>query len=260
MSVYKDQIGREVSIEGVPQRIISLVPSQTEFLYDIGLGNRVVGITKFCIHPEEWFRSKTRVGGTKEIHFDRINDLKPDLIICNKEENTKEIVETLEKDYTVWVTDISTLDESKEMMKSLGSLLDKEKETNHLLSEIEDSFKGLKVTSEFKKVLYFIWRKPWMVAGKGNIIDHILELGGWSNIVKQERYPEIILEEMEIPELIFLSSEPYPFKEQHIDELKSIFPHARIELVDGEMFSWYGSRLKLVPSYLADLQKRIQET
>src|SRR5687768_127683 len=121
--LYTDQAGRRVNIPSPPQRIVSLVPSQTELLYHLGAD--VAGITKFCIHPEEWFRSKTRVGGTKQLKPDIIASLRPDLIIANKEENEKEQVEALAKEYPVWVSDIHTLNDALDMITSLGDILAK---------------------------------------------------------------------------------------------------------------------------------------
>ena len=252
MAEFIDQIGRSVHLDKPPERIISLVPSQTELLYDLGLNNKVVGITKFCIHPQHWHESKMRVGGTKTIHLDKIHSLQPDLIICNKEENTKEIVEQLEKDYCVWVSDISSLSDAYKMIHDLGQLFCISQKANELVDAIKMLFKTIEKAT-VKKVLYFIWRNPWMVAGKGTIIDSIINEMGWLNAICKERYPVIDLnEEIEVDE-IFLSSEPYPFTQKHIEEIKTNFPSASIRLVDGEMFSWYGSRLLNTPTYLNTL-------
>src|ERR1700741_3198050 len=108
---FIDQTGRKISIPQIPQRIISLVPSQTELLFDLGLDKEVVGITKFCVHPPEWFQTKTRVGGTKQLKIDLIKQLQPDLIIANKEENVKEQIEELEKHFPVWISDVNNLED-----------------------------------------------------------------------------------------------------------------------------------------------------
>ena len=116
-------MNRTIRLGATPRRIVSLVPSQTELLYDLGLEERVVGITKFCIHPKEWYRSKVRIGGTKNVNFDKVKTLRPDLIIGNKEENFKEDIEALEEIAPVWMSDIFTLDDSLEMINQLGSVL-----------------------------------------------------------------------------------------------------------------------------------------
>ena len=233
-----------IRLGNTPKRIISLVPSQTEFLYDIGLTDEVVGITKFCIHPNEWFKSKTRVGGTKTANFDKIKALNPDLIIANKEENTQAEIEALQKLYTVYVSDIFTLEDSFQMMSDIGVLTEKQEEAEIVISSIQSNFKNLKQIN--KKVLYLIWKAPYMAAGQNTFINHLLGKCGLENSVleKTSRYIELTKEQISLMDLdyIFLSSEPYPFKQKHIEKLQQI-TSAKVILVDGEMFSWYGSRL-----------------
>jgi len=257
--IIKDQLNNAIRLDNVPKRIVSLVPSQTEFLHEIGLGKEVVGITKFCIHPNDWFKSKTRVGGTKTVNFDKIKELQPDLIIANKEENTQSEIEALQKLYTVYVSDIFSLEDNYQMMKDIGVMTNKEIETKRLVSNIKANFEGLKQLN--KRVLYLIWRKPYMVAGQNTFINHILNKCGFKNGFEGEksRYDEINSEEIKSLNLdyIFLSSEPYPFKEKHIAELERI-TNAKVVLVDGEMFSWYGSRLIKFKDYLEnELVKKI---
>lgn len=262
MSIYTDQLNRKIELSSVPKRIISLVPSQTELLYDLGLRDEVVGITKFCVHPEEWFRSKTRVGGTKEYDFEKIKALQPDLIIGNKEENNHEQIEELMKHYKVWMSDIFTLKDAYDMITRIGTLVGKQKEATNLKLKIESEFYNLNFrnnTSEIRNVSYFIWNNPYMVAGNNTFINEMLKVCGFENIFEQERYPEITAEQLakSDPELILLSSEPYPFKEKHIQEFKAICPDAKILIVDGEIFSWYGSRLLQAPAYFKQLIEEV---
>ncbi|MBI3510992.1 MAG: ABC transporter substrate-binding protein [Bacteroidetes bacterium] len=261
---YTDQTGRIISLEKIPSRIISLVPSQTELLFDLGLEDEVVGITKFCIHPENWFRNKTRVGGTKQIDLKKIDALQPDLIIANKEENEKEQVELLMKKYPVWVSDVRTLADAYAMIRAMGEVTGKTIEARKIFSEIAfrfENFKANKPELKKKKIAYFIWKKPWMAAGKDTFIDHLLSLCGFENVFANEknRYPEITLDDLseKNPEVIFLSSEPYPFKEKHIAELNAVLPQAKILLVDGELFSWYGSRLMHSPQYFMEVMSAV---
>lgn len=257
--LVEDQLGQKVEIPTNPQRIISLVPSQTELLFDLGLEDRVVGITKFCIHPEEWFKTKARIGGTKQVNFEKIKVLNPDLIIANKEENTKEDIERLAQDYPVWVSDVNNLDSAVEMIVQIGKIT--QTDTSHLIEEITSGFTSLEPLMSPQRVLYLIWKKPYMAAGSGTFIDDMLMQLGLENAVNNQRYPE--LTETEIvglnPDHVFLSSEPFPFGHTHIQDLEDILPNATIKLVDGEMFSWYGSRLKLAPSYFANLLESIKE-
>ncbi len=245
-----DQLGRLVEFSFPPQRIISLVPSQTELLFDLGLAGRVVGITKFCVHPREWFQSKTKVGGTKKFQFDVINALQPDLIIGNKEENYEEGITQLAGKYPVWMSDITSWESALQMIKSIGDLIDEKAKADLLVEEINRRIESLKPFLP-KRVLYFIWRDPWMATGKNTFIDTMLSKIGLLNCVDQERYPELSLEDMKrlSPEVVLLSSEPFPFRQKHVEELQLVLPNTKIILVDGEMFSWYGSRLLKAPDY-----------
>jgi len=227
-----------------------LVPSQTELLVDLGLEDAIVGLTKFCVHPIHLRKSKTIVGGTKQVHYDKIKALKPDVILCNKEENTKDMVAELEKIAPVHVSDIYTVEDTIVLMKQYGELFsvqEKAVEITNKLLELVIEFKEYIANRTTKRVAYFIWRKPWMVAGSNTIIHHLLSLNNFENVFEDlPRYPEVAiasLVEANKPDFVFLSSEPYPFKEKHIDELKEILPEVNILLVDGEYFSWYGTRL-----------------
>lgn len=260
---FTDQLGNEISINFPPKRIVSIVPSQTELLFDLGLDDEVIGITKFCIHPIEKFASKTKIGGTKKLLIEKIRDLKPDLIIGNKEENTRDEVELLIQEFPVWMSDISNLEEAMVTITQIGDLVDRAPEAAYLNHLINAGFKDLQTLAVEKNinqtVAYLIWKDPYMFAGKHTFIDDILSKIGLNNIIQQSRYPELELAKLSIlnPKLIFLSSEPYPFKQKHINEIQSILPNAKVMLVDGEMFSWYGSRLVKAVNYLFHLQDEL---
>lgn len=256
-----DQMGRSVQVPHNPQRIISLVPSQTELLYDLGVEDRVVGITKFCIHPTEWFTNKTRVGGTKNLNIETIANLRPDLIIGNKEENERVSIEELMQQYPVWMSDITTIADAKQMITQLGLLTDTSPKAANIVAEIDKGLAQVPQQNLTRSALYLIWRKPYMAAGVDTFINHVLTLAGFKNVVENgSRYPEITAEEIAgaNPQYILLSSEPYPFNTKHIAELQAIAPNAKILLVDGEMFSWYGSRLMYTGPYLAKLLKGLE--
>ena len=243
-----------------PQRIISVVPSQTELLFDLGLDNEIVGITKFCIHPAENVRGKTVVGGTKTLNFNQIYALRPDFILANKEENTRDQIEELQRHYPVHVTDITTLPDALTMIRDVGVLVGKEQRAEEMARQITFSLASLSSLSSPPSVAYFIWRKPYMVAAEGTFIDAMLQAAGFRNaFAGQTRYPEITPDYLREanPDLIFLSSEPYPFAEKHVDELLAICPSARVLVVDGEVFSWYGSRLLRAANYFKNLRTEI---
>lgn len=237
-----------------PERIISLVPSQTELLYDLGLDSEVVGITKFCVHPEEWFRAKTRVGGTKTLHIDQIKALHPDLIIANKEENVREQIEALQAFTQVYVSDILHISDALQMIRTVGALTGKSEAAVKMAEAISIRFDELKkISSVPKQVAYLIWKDPFMAVGKDTFIHDMLEVSGWNNVFEdRSRYPETTVEDIRRrnPELVLLSSEPYPFGEKHLAELQAVLPASRLLLVDGEMFSWYGSRMLKAADYI----------
>jgi ABC-type Fe3+-hydroxamate transport system substrate-binding protein len=261
---FTDQLGNLIDLEFPPKRIISLVPSQTELLFDLGLDDEIIGVTKFCVHPVIKTMLKQKIGGTKRVDIEMIRQLKPDLIIGNKEENDRSDIELLQTEFNVWMSDIQTLEESTEMIFKLGQLLDRDPEANYLNHLINAGFNDLRTlaqsNSRSMRVAYAIWRKPYMFAGSFTFINEILGYAGLSNVVSKERYPELSLEEIGDlePELILLSSEPYPFKEKHILEIKATLPEVEIRLVDGELFSWYGSRLVKSVGYLFNLRDELR--
>jgi len=262
MPDYKDQIGNIIRLTVKPKRIISLVPSQSEFLWDLGLRQELVGITKFCIHPREMYRSIDRVGGTKKLNLEKIRKLKPDLIIGNKEENEKSQIEELQKVFPVWMSDICTFEDSYAMMTGLGTLLGKENEAEKIVARIKGSMLSIKNIFEKQKVGYFIWNDPYMVAAENTFIDHVLNYLGLENALNHlERYPELTNEDLKKinPEICFLSSEPFPFKEKHVKVLQKLLPDSKIVIVDGELFSWYGTRLLHLEKYALQLKKELKE-
>ena len=252
-----DQLGRNHRFENYPKRIVSLVPSQTELLHYLGLENEVIGITKFCIHPTNWFENKTRIGGTKNVNIDVIKALKPDLIIANKEENIQAQIEALANICPVWVSDVNNLDDALKMIEAIGFLTATTEKANNLSETIKICFNQLKTQILKPKVCYLIWRDPFMTVGGDTFISNMLDYCGLENLfTNQNRYPEITLQQLSLLncKLILLSSEPYPFKQKHIDEIQQTLPNATILLVDGEMFSWYGSRLLQAANYFEALK------
>lgn len=259
-----DQIGTTHTFETSPSRIISLVPSQTELLYDLGLEDKIIGITKFCVHPYHFKSTKKSVGGTKKVHFEKIRLLQPDIIICNKEENTLEMVEQLRKICPVWVTNIATIEDNFQMITDFGQLFNCRTESqkwNDKLAFALTDFKNYIKDKEIKKAAYFIWKKPFMVAGSDNFINELLKLNHFENIYQNKgRYPEIELKKMRLegdPDLVFLSSEPYPFAEEDAFEIGRHTHHAKTVFVDGEMFSWYGSRLLKAFDYFKKMHEKL---
>ncbi len=264
--IFKDQLKREIHFTETPSRIISLVPSQTELLCDLGLETNIVGVTKFCVHPHHIKSDAAVVGGTKQIHIEKIKALKPDIILCNKEENTKAIVELCESICTVHISDIYDIDDSLGLIMQYGEIFDcttkSELIANRIKTELESFKRDFIKDKPVLKVSYFIWKNPWMVAGSNTFINHLLQLNKFENIYSHKsRYPEITInntKESKSVDVVMLSSEPFPFKEIHKKELQEFYPNATIVLVDGEMFSWYGSRLVKAFAYFKTLRLSLQ--
>ncbi|MDR4953658.1 helical backbone metal receptor [Chryseobacterium sp. ES2] len=239
-------------------KIVSLVPSITEALFDLGLTeNEVVGRTKFCIHPQDKIKNVAIIGGTKNINIEKIKALQPDLILANKEENVKDQVEALMNDFKVTVTNIDTIEDNYYLLKNLGKLFGKEDRAQLFNLKIYDVLNQAKLEAPVKAA-YLIWKNPYMTIGSDTFIHRILSEIGFENIFKDKtRYPQIITEDLADADVIMLSSEPFPFKEKHIEELQVFYPDKKIMIVDGEAFSWYGTHIAKCENYFKELLTEI---
>jgi iron complex transport system substrate-binding protein len=240
MFSVNDQLNDTIRLEKAPRRIVSLVPSLTHYLADLGLEEEVVGITKFCILPDRWYRTKVRVGGTKQIDIQKVEQLQPDLILANKEENTKEDIEALRLLAPVYVSDVNTIEEAYQMMHDVALITNRFDRGSEWIKQVRTAFNSLQPLSGKQLVLYFIWQSPDFVVGSNTYINDVLKFIGLKNACKAERYPAFD-EAVMHPDIVFLSTEPYPFKEEHLEHYQSEFPNSTVMLVSGEAFSWYGS-------------------
>lgn len=258
---FCDQLQRKITVASPPKRIISLVPSQTELLVDLGLKKQLVGITKFCVHPENLRKEITVVGGTKQVKLEKIKALQPDIILCNKEENTQEMVEELERIAPVHVSDIYTLEDSYEMIRQYAHIFSVEEKATEITRNIQSEYQKFQQNiskKPIRKVAYFIWKDPWMVVGANTFIDFLLRENRFENVYSHlDRYPEISLKELKEVDLVLLSSEPFPFSEKHAVHFEGIIAPEKICFVDGEYFSWYGSRLLGAFRYFRKLANEI---
>ncbi len=265
MKQVHHQTGNLFFLPSPPRRIISIVPSQTEFLYDLSLTDEVVGITKFCMHPQQWFRSKTRVGGTKQLNIELIQSLQPDLVLASKEENVKEQVEAIAAFCPVWCSDVVTFADAYDMMATIGSVTGRENRAAEIIHTIKSDFEALPTTEDKVKAAYLIWQKPYMSVGGDTFINTMMDAAGFENVfADRTRYPETSIEELisSGAEVILFSSEPFPFKQDHLQlfaaewmKLQSSLPHLKI--VDGEVFSWYGSRMLYAANYFKKLKESL---
>ncbi|WP_164219771.1 helical backbone metal receptor [Virgibacillus sp. YIM 98842] len=254
-----DHLGREVEFAYPPKRIISIVPGITDILYSLELENEIVGRTRYCIYPKEKVAQAKTIGGTKKVKFDQIRELNPALIIAEKEENTKEIVEQLEKEFPVYVCEIQTVDDTFKIIEDLGTITDRRVESEKLQSEIATAIQSLP-SGHGKKYAYIIWQNPYMAAGSDTYITSLLDKMGFTNAFADYdgRYPEVTEEDFRNADLdyIFLATEPFPFREKHIQQFSKLFPDVTVMSLDGEMF-WYGPRMiEAAPYFNRVLNKR----
>ncbi|WP_288435116.1 helical backbone metal receptor [uncultured Chryseobacterium sp.] len=235
-------------------KIVSLVPSITEALFDLGLTeNEVVGRTKFCIHPRDKIKNVAVIGGTKNINIEKIKALQPDLILANKEENVKDQVEALMNDCKVTVTNVETIEDNYYLLKNLGKLLGKEDKAQLFNLKIYEVLNQAKLDTPVKAA-YLIWNNPYMTIGSDTFIHKILSEIGFENVFRDKtRYPQISTEDLAAADVIMLSSEPFPFKEKHVEELRAFYPDKKIMIVDGEAFSWYGTHIAKCENYFKEL-------
>lgn len=241
--IYNDQLGNQIEISCTPSRIVSVVPSITELLFDLGLGDKVVGCTKFCAHPNKPYLTKSMIGGTKDLKLEKILQLKPDLILANKEENIKEQIEFLSESTPVWISDVKTFDDSLRMIEQIGQITASTKLASEVVNQLKST---LKPKNPSIKVVYLIWKDPYMTVGGDTYINDMLNRCGYINVFsEQNRYPVVTLQQISDynPDVVLLSSEPYPFKKEHLKTIKSVLKNTEVRLADGEFFSWYGSRL-----------------
>ncbi|MGB9852791.1 MAG: ABC transporter substrate-binding protein [Candidatus Kapaibacteriota bacterium] len=262
--IVSDQIGNKIELKRKPKRIVSLVPSLTETIFDLGMGEYLVGATRFCVEPKGLVEKVPKVGGTKKINIEFILDLQPDIVIANKEENDKEQVENLQKFVPVWVSNVIAIEDSFDLIQKLGEIFGKFETAKDILEKIKTKIevfsKQIRDSAYFsKKVLYFIWKKPYMVVGKDTFINSMLNLCSLNNlgttIFSNSRYPVVAKDELTqlTPDLVYLSTEPYPFSEKHLTEFKELFPNSEIRVVRGDYFSWYGSRILKAIDYFGEL-------
>lgn len=252
MTTIVDHLDRQVALQHGPQRIISLCPAITETL--LTLGANVVGRTKYCIFPKETVNTIPTVGGTKQIDVEKIEALSPTLIICEKEENTKEIVEMLETRWPTFVCEVNSVDTAYRMIDTVGILADCQMQAEQLITDIQQAFQALPTFEG--RVAYMMWRKPYMAVGDTTYISNLLHMLGFYNPIteREGRYPAVTLDDLAEAKLdyVLLSSEPFPFSEKHLQEFQPALPQTKMIFVDGEMF-WYGARMLEAAKYFKQL-------
>jgi ABC-type Fe3+-hydroxamate transport system substrate-binding protein len=250
------EINNSIKFIKRPERIISLVPSITELLFDLNMGDAVKGITDYCIYPEREIKNKKRIGGPKSIDFDIVDKINPDLIISVKEENSKNQIIELAGKYNVLVLDIVDYKSALQGIKTVGDYCFCKNAASVLVGDIEKSFAENRVNTT-KECVYLVWYNPIIVAGANTFINSFMQKAGFKNIVKNSGYPKITVEELKKmnPEFVLLSSEPFDFKDEHKYFFEKNITETNVIFVDGEMFSWYGSRMLKASKYFKKLEK-----
>lgn len=265
MIITKDQLGREHKFDETPKRIVSLVPSVTETLFDLGLEDQLIGITTACTHPYQLQVTKETIGETKNVAIEQVKLLHPDIIIANIEENTLEQIEQLKDICPVWLTHVRTMDQNIQLIEVLGQLFNKRIEARKWIDKIQFGLRDLMDFVSGKpehKVAYFVGRDPFIVAGEGTLIQEFLTLNQFENVYASRiaPYPEIELKKIRIegdPEVVFLPTIPYPFKEEDAFEIGRFTHHGKTVFVDGEMFTWYGTHVCKAFEYFKQIHNRL---
>ncbi|OJH19300.1 iron ABC transporter substrate-binding protein [Bacillus obstructivus] len=251
--MIEDHLSRIVEYQSPPKRIISICPGITDTLYSLQLENEVVGRTKYCIFPKDKVSNASVVGGTKQINLQVIRELKPDLIIAEKEENTKEIVEELEREFPVFVAEIQSIKDAYRMIRDIGEVTNREELARTLIERIKYQFQEIPSVCG-KRVAYVIWRKPYMVVGNDTYIHSVLEKLGFINpfATKSDRYPIVTIKDFQDADLdfVFLATEPFPYSDKYKQEFMKFIPNVVPIIVEGEMF-WYGPRMLEASKYFS---------
>ncbi|MBW7925144.1 MAG: ABC transporter substrate-binding protein [Burkholderiaceae bacterium] len=231
-------------------RIVSLVPSLTELLCQLGLREQLVGRTGFCIHPRDALRDVPRVGGTKDVDIERVRALAPTHVVVNVDENEKPVVDRIaELGPEIVVTHPITVDDNLALIESFGERFDVHAVAQRIADRQREAVHRVG-TRRFAPVdvLYLIWKDPWMSIGRETFIAHMLAAVGLRSVVTeaQPRYPQVDDPSIDARGacVVLLSSEPYRFLERHRLALQRASARSTpmFATIDGEMTSWYGTR------------------
>ncbi|HRQ47170.1 MAG TPA: helical backbone metal receptor [Rhodocyclaceae bacterium] len=245
-------------------RIVSLVPSLTELLFDLGLGSCVVGRTGFCVHPRAWLKAVPKVGGTKDVKLDAVHRLEPTHLIVNIDENRRETVDELAQFVpNIIVTHPCKPEDNRDLYRLFGHVFGREAAARRLEADLDRALARADEVARSmppEAVLYLIWRDPWMTVARDTYISAMLDCVGWKTLpeVADERYPQFGWTEPWLARAgrVLLASEPYRFSERHVGEVTRLSGRP-VTMIDGEMASWYGSRAIIGLEYLSGLRRSV---
>jgi len=255
---FNDDLERRIYLDKAPRKIISLCPSLSETLYDLGLAECIAGRTDYCVHPQELADRVPSVGGPKSVSIDAVKKIGPDLILIVKEENDKKNIEKLTAlGYKCFIFDINSVSDALKMLVKLGKIFGLEKKASKIHDNVVKGLDSIKGIGNGASFLYMVWNSPYMACATDNYINSLLNHAGLSNCLSDrlKRYVIMPLNSLKSlsPELVLLPSEPYRYTFADRAKFEKIFPAARVELVDGEMFCWYGSRMAKASEYIKKL-------
>ncbi len=253
-----DDLGRVLYFKKAPRRVISLCPSLTETLFDLGLDELVIGRTDYCVHPEDKVTAVQSVGGPKSVSLPAVESLLPDVILAVKEENDKKTLESIASLYYKCVIfDINCVDGALKMIEKLGEIFGRRERAAAMRASIGEGFSRVGRAAKNPSFIYMTWSSPYIAAGTGNYINSLLSGFGFNNCLSGSfrRYVRMELNELKRlkPDIVFLPSEPYNYTIADRIKFEKLFPASKVVLVDGEMFCWYGSRMQKAGGYLKDL-------
>ena len=257
MTVF-DDLGRKIDFERPPETVVSLVPSLTKTLSDLGLGEKLAAVTRFCKYPQELVQTLPKIGGPQKVDTQKILGINPGVVLSVKEENNREQVLQLAEKIPVVVFNIRNIDDALRMITTLGRLFSVETKAHTITSRIKKGLANTVFPTKRLTVLYLIWKKPWMAAGKDTFIGSMLQAAGFENLANG-RYPEVNETMMRRASVIMLATEPYPFKEAERKQLAERFPRQKVLIVEGEIFTWFGSYMLNAASYLTKLIEKLQQ-
>ena len=261
MIQIKDQLGFDITFNPSAQRIVSLVPSLTSLCCDLGLGNGIIGKTRYCPNDPRLSKECKEIGGTKKFDIQAILELRPDLIIANKEENPKDAIVELKEYFNVYISEIKNLSDNQRTISDISKITDSQNLGNRINDRIQQEMKfyqNLNSNNSKYRVCYLIWKNPIMSVGGDTFIHSLIEAAGWINVCSDMlRYPALTLEEIaqKDPDILLLSDEPYPFASKD----QAYFPFPSV-LVDAKAFSWYGSKIISSFDYFFSLRNQIKES
>lgn len=250
--VLRDALGQ--SFERVPggqSRIVSLVPSITELLFDLELGEQVVGRTSFCVHPADKVKAVPTVGTPKKPDLAKLRELAPTHVLVSIDETTRDLSRSL-RDFVpnIVVTHPIVPRDNLDLYRLVGGIFNRVSKAEGLCYDFENAFRAVATFAPRlpeRRVLYLVWKDPWMAVSRNTYIGRMLDLVRWRSLIDDPkvRYPQVEMAKViKDADIVFLATEPYRFGGADIDALKKTFDCKGkvVRSIDGALVSWYGSR------------------